>query len=465
MNDISLNAGLLRQEDATLGVTRQIAADASSLAYDDLSADDRQIVRQCVLDTVGVAIAGVDEDVTRIVREFCLREGSNPASGLICHDARVSVRQAALVNGTASHALDYDDCNLIMPGHVSAAVLPALLALADSRGSSGRDLMTAFVAGYEAASSVGAMLAPGHYDRGFHSTGTNGTLGAAAACARLMGLDMESTAHALSIAATTASGLKGLFGTMSKPFHAGRAGENGVLGAELAAAGFFARGDAIECRQGFADTHTPTYDPALARWRPASGRHLHGNLFKYHAACYGTHGVIECALQMREQLGDRVAQIESLLLEVAPENDKTCNIAHPVSSAEARFSMRHTVAMALTGHDTAAADAYGAESLADGRITRLREAMTVNFISGVNMAESFITARLSDGSTTRIGFDAGAPARDLAAQNAKLLRKFRALVSPVLGQERCEALIDAIDRLDTMPDVSALLALTQRAFA
>ena len=190
MNDITPKAQLLQQA-AALGVTRQVAADAAQLGYQDLSADARELVRQCVLDTLGVAIAGADEEVTRIVRDFCLREGSHPAASLVCHGGRVSVRQAALVNGTASHALDYDDCNLTMPGHVSAAVLPAVLALADARGASGRDLITAFAAGYEAGCSVGAMLAPGHYDRGFHSTGTSGTLGAAAACARLLGLDAE----------------------------------------------------------------------------------------------------------------------------------------------------------------------------------------------------------------------------------------------------------------------------------
>ncbi len=463
MNDITPKAGLMRQESATTGATHLVAADAAMLRYDDLSNGDRELVRQCVLDTLGVAIAGIDEDVTRIVRDFCQREGSTPVSSLIGHGGRMSVRQAALINGTAAHALDYDDCNLIMPGHVSAAVLPAVLSVADARGSSGRDLITAFAAGYEAGSSVGAMLAPGHYDRGFHATGTTGTLGAAAACARLMQLDVESTAQALSIAATTAAGLKGLFGTMAKPFHAGRASENGVLAAELAAAGFFARGDAIECRQGFADTHTPTFDPALAHVRPAAGRYLHSNLFKYHAACYGTHGVIECALLLRDQLGERVAQIDSLLLEVAPENDKACNIPHPNSSFESRFSMRHTVGMALTGHDTAAADAYGEESLSDERIARLRAVTTVTYIPDVNMAHSFITARLSDGSTVRLGFDAGTPASDLGSQHAKLVRKFRALVTPVLGASRCESLIDAIDALDQMQNVSALLALTQRA--
>lgn len=463
MNDIAPGKAL--QKDLSKDVTRQVAADAAGLTYGELSADARELVRQCVLDTIGVAIAGADEDVTRIVRGFCLREGGTPAARLIWEGSRVAVRQAALVNGTAAHALDYDDCNLTMPGHVSAAVLPAVLALADSRRASGQDLITAFAAGYEAGCSVGAMLAPGHYDRGFHATGTNGTLGAAAACARLLGLDVGGTAHALSIAATMASGLKGLFGTMSKPFHAGRASENGVLAAELAAAGFEARGDGIECRQGFADTHTPTYDPGMARWRPPSGRHLHDNLFKYHAACYGTHGVIESALLLREKLGADVSRIESLLLEVAHENDKTCNIAHPVSSAEARFSMRHTVGMALLGHDTSAADAYGAGSLSDDRIAHLRSVTSVSFIPEVNIAHSFITATLQDGRTVRVGYDAGTPASDLIAQREKLIRKFRALVTPVLGEANVTRLVDAIGNLDSMPDVSELLVLCQRRAA
>ena len=122
------------------------------------------------------------------VRQFCLLEGANPAATLLMHGSKLSVRQAALVNGTAAHALDYDDCNLTMPGHVSAAVLPAVLAMAERQQASGRDLIAAFAAGFETGCSVGAVIAPGHYDRGFHATGTNGTFGAAAGTAWLLKL-------------------------------------------------------------------------------------------------------------------------------------------------------------------------------------------------------------------------------------------------------------------------------------
>ena len=440
-------------------VTTSIATAAADLRYEDLPADAVELVRQCVLDTLGVAVAGAADPTTELVRQLCLAEGASPASTLLCHDARLSPRQAALVNGTAAHALDYDDCNLTMPGHVSAAVLPAVLALAEARQATGRDLVTAFAAGFEAGCSVGAVIAPGHYDRGFHATGTNGTLGAAAGSARLLGLSPQATAHALGIAATTAAGLKGLFGTMCKPFHAGRAAENGVLAAELAAAGFLARTDALECRQGYASTHSPDFDPSQAAWRPARGWHLFNNLFKFHAACYGTHGAIECALRLRALPELHPRAIESLVLEVAVDNDKTCNIPSPASAAQARFSLRHVVAMALAGHDTSSAAAYGSTSLDDAEVSRLRELTEVRLVKGVNIAHSFLTATLRDGSTRRVEVDAGQPAQDLSAQRRKLEQKFQALVTPVLGEARCMALQDAIGRLEKLDSVADLVAL------
>ena len=445
------------------GVTRQIAALAASLRYEDLSAEALEVVKQCVLDTLGVAIAGASDPVVEHVRALCLAEGANPAASLIMHGKKLSVRQAALVNGTSSHALDYDDCNLTMPGHVSAAVLPAVLAMAEFKQASGKDLMTAFAAGFESGCSVGAVIAPGHYDRGFHATGTNGTFGAAAGTAWLLGLSAERSAHALSIAATTASGLKGLFGTMCKPFHAGRAAENGVLAAELAASGFVARDDGIECRQGYAQTHAPSFSPECVMRKPASGWFLTDNLFKFHAACYGTHGVIECALALRGVLKSQTSHIQKVTIQAALENDKTCNISNPGTSAQARFSMRHTMAMALTGYDTSSADAYGGKSLADQEITRLGSVTTVAFIPDVNIAHSFITVMLEDGTEQRVEFDAGQPSTNLGQQRAKLEQKFDALVIPVLGQHRCQELRDMIAQLETLPNVGQLLALCQVA--
>ena len=174
-------------EDRTqAGLTRALAARAGALRYDELPAPVRHTARQCVLDYLGVAIAGAQDPLVRILLDEMTEAGGSPQSSIIGHDARLPALSAALVNGAASHALDYDDVNMAMPGHPSVAILPGLLALAELKSSSGRDVITAFVAGYETACRIGAALQPGHYNLGFHSTGTVGCFGAAAACVPAM---------------------------------------------------------------------------------------------------------------------------------------------------------------------------------------------------------------------------------------------------------------------------------------
>jgi len=273
-------------------LTRVLARNASALRFDQLPAPVIELARQCVLDYIGVALAGARDPLVRLLLDEMSEAGGSPQASVIGHSMRLPALSAALVNGAAAHALDYDDVNMAMPGHPSVAILPGLLALAELKSSSGRDVITAFVAGYETACRIGAALQPGHYNLGFHSTGTVGCFGAAAACARLLGLDAEATAMALGIAGTQAAGLKSQFGTMCKPFHAGRAAQNGLLAARLAQRGFSSRTDIVECVQGFALTHGPDFVPEAALAAPGAGFHLLANLFKYHAACYFTHAPI-----------------------------------------------------------------------------------------------------------------------------------------------------------------------------
>src|SRR6266566_2812163 len=287
--------GDLANRTQTSPLTRSLAAQASEVAYDALPEAVRALARQCMLDYYGVALAGADDELVTILLAELDEAGGAAQASVIGHKARLPALSAALVNGAAGHALDYDDVNLAMPGHPSVAILPGLLALAEQRQSSGREVIAAFVAGYETACRTGSALRPGHYDRGFHATGTVGCLGAAAACARLLGLDAEQTAQAIGIAGTQAAGLKSQFGTMCKPFHAGKASQNGLLAARLAARGFSSRPDLVECEQGFALTHGPDFRPEAALTAPPNGFYIFANLFKYHAACYLTHGPIECA--------------------------------------------------------------------------------------------------------------------------------------------------------------------------
>src|SRR5438034_4229323 len=210
-------------------LTLALAEQACSVNYDSLPEPVRELARQCVLDYFGVALAGADDPLAQILLDEFSEAGGAAQASVIGHKVRLPALSAALVNGAIGHALDYDDVNLAMPGHPSVAILPGLLALAEARQSSGREIIVAFVAGYETACRIGMALRPGHYNLGFHATGTVGAFGAAAPCARLLGLNAATTAQALGIAGTQASGLKSQFGTMCKPFHAGKASQNGLL--------------------------------------------------------------------------------------------------------------------------------------------------------------------------------------------------------------------------------------------
>jgi 2-methylcitrate dehydratase PrpD len=342
-----------------------------------------------------------------------------------------------------------------MPGHPSVAILPALLALAEERKASGKDVIAAFVAGYETCCRVGMALRPGHYNRGFHATGTVGAFGAAAACAHLLGLDAEATTRALGIAGTQSAGLKSQFGTMCKPFHAGKAAQNGLLAARLAARGFSSRPDLVECAQGFAATHAPDFNPEKALAEPKHGFHIYANLFKYHAACYMTHAPIECGRQLREQ-GVSPADIAAIRLSLHHATDKVCNIPAPTDGLEAKFSLRQTVAMALSGVDTASLGAYSVATATDPALMQLRERVNFDFRQEFPEAGAEIEVELKDGRKASAKFDAGIPNGDIADQGRRLAEKFDALATPVVGAARGRELRDAVAGLDKLTDAGVL---------
>ena len=439
-------------------LTRALAERAIALRYDELPAPVRELAGQCILDYLGVALAAAQDPLVQILLDEMVEAGGSPQSSIIGHSARLPMLSAALVNGSAAHALDYDDVNMAMPGHPSVAILPGLLALAELKGSSGREVVTAFVAGYETACRIGAALQPGHYNFGFHSTGTVGTFGAAAACAWLLGLDAEAAATALGIAGTQAAGLKSQFGTMCKPFHAGKAAQNGLLAARLAQRGFSSRTDIVECSQGFALTHGPDFVPNAALATPAAGFHLLANLFKYHAACYFTHAPIECARRLRVEHRLTPDMIAGIALRLDTSCDRVCNIPVPVDGLQSKFSLRQTVAMALAGVDTASLGAYSAENARDPGLIRLRD--RVRFDWQNNWPQTFceLELELVDGRCLTARHDAGVP-DDIAEQGARLAAKFDGLVAPVLGAPRARELREMISGLDDVADILSLARL------
>lgn len=439
-------------------VTRWLARRAASIRLEDLPQPALTIARQCILDWFAVTIAGASEPAVRILAEELLADGAAPVASLVGLPYRTSALNAALINGTASHALDFDDVNMAILGHPTVALLPGLLALAEQNGASQDEVLTAFVAGYDVVCRTGALMSPGHYGRGFHCTSTVGSVGAAAACARLMGLDAETAATAYGIAATKASGLKSMFGTMCKPLHAGMAAQNGLMAARLAARGFTSRADALECAQGFAATQSPDFNPDAAMQEAPLDFHVANNLFKFHAACYLTHGAIEAAKAVRSSSGASSNAIRSIEIRVPPVADRVCNLPEPATGLEAKFSLRLTVAMALAGRDTSGVETYTDQLTRDPELVRLRDLATIEFVDDYPEAKADIAVVVADGTRFTASHDAGVADADLARQGRKLEQKFDALVEPVL-RTNSGVLRDALTSFGGRADIREITRL------
>jgi len=443
------------------GLTGALARYSSGLRFGDIPADVHAVVKHCVLDWLGVTLAGSREDAGRIVREEALEQGGAPQATLIGDGSRISVGQAALVNGTTSHALDYDDVHFAFLGHPTVTVLPAVLALAERDAHSGRQLMTAFVAGVEVGSRVGQYVTEAHYARGHHATGTLGTFAAAAGSARILGLDAEACSTALGIAATQAAALKSMFGTMCKPLHAGKAAANGQYAALLAKRGFSSRSDAIECSQGFADTQSPTCEAEGVL--DGFGTHFHSRdfLFKYHAACYGTHAPIEALTRLKDAHGIDPHAVDKVEIRVPTRNLTVCNIHEPRTGLEAKFSLRLVSAMALAGKSTSNIAGYVDGLCTDQELVRLRDRMRVVGDSELERGTSEVIVSMDDGVVYREFDNGSVPSQDLDRQGQRLEDKFMVLASPVIGDGKAREIVDLVRKLDELESMEALVQRCQ----
>jgi 2-methylcitrate dehydratase PrpD len=440
-------------------VTTPLLEKAMALRWRDGPPDLALVIKQCVLDWLGVSIAAAAEPAAKILRAELTEQGGYPQAHVFGGPKRMPIQQAALLNGTISHMLDYDDVNFALPGHVTAPILPAVLALAEHRGANGAAAMDAFLTGYETACRIGRLVAPGHYTGGFHATATIGSFGSAAACARLLGLDRHAAARALGIAATRAAGLKSMFGTSCKPLHAGAAAATGLFAATLAARGFDAPEDALECAQGFAATHSPDFDAAAALRDPTEGYHLFANLFKFHSACYETLGTIECGHELRQTHRLSPEEIRAVRVRANSHCNEICNIAEPRTGVETKFSLRATAAFALTGLETFRPEVFSDANANSTYLNALRDKVSVELTPDLGLTVSEMEVELVGGRILRTRHDSGIPMNDRTTQGTRVADKFHALVAPILGKDRSGRIAATVGRLETLPHLGSLMRL------
>lgn len=422
-----------------------------------------RMAEHCLLDWAAVSVAGAEEPLAEILVEVALEEVSGSACTLVGRFGRATELQATLVNGAVGHALDFDDVNSRMHGHPTVTIAPAVLAVAERENSTGIDVLRAFVGGYQIAGRLGAALGLTHYGRGFHATATVGAIAAAAGVAILLRLNSAQTEASFGIAASLASGLKANFGTMTKPLHAGRAAQNGVMAARLAQKGFTAREGVFQHPQGMGAAMSDSFDPDASE-ADAPAWEIESNLFKYHAACYLTHSSIEALRRLREREGLDPSEIAAVELHIPEGHRKVCDVREPRTGLDVKFSIRHLAALALHGADTAVLGLYTDATAQEPNLVRLREKVTLAHEGTDSFRyEARAVVTLVDGRSFVARHDVGQPQSDLGVQENALREKAATLVDPVLGPEAGARLFAAVSSLKSAGTVANLMQATVRS--
>jgi len=448
-----------------MSLARQLAERIVAIRYEELPPDANHWCRVALLDTLGVMLAGSAEEAPAIVEEVLgLQSGDGPCL-VFGTDRRVRPLDAALVNGTAAHALDFDNTARSLGGHVSAVMVPALIAAGEAFGASGRDLILAHAAGYEVGARIGRCVNPQHSEKGWHPTATLGVFAVTAACARLLKLTAAETATALALATSLSAGTKANFGTMTKPLHAGQCARGGLLAVLLARKGFTANSGAFEHKQGFFNVFAGPghYDaaPALEGWGEWEIV-APGASYKLYPCCYSAHAAVEAALNLYRRHGPfdprNVARVDA--------RTPARGLAHtdrprPESALEAKFSVQYCVARALLDGKVVL-EHFDGEAYRDPKVRDFLKQVHAAPYTGkmFDVDDPFdaeVTITLADGTafSEKVDRPLGRTSANAIA-HGHMVAKFVNCAGRVLAPEAVAAACRMIESLDTLGEVRDL---------
>jgi len=461
-----------------MGLSLDVSRFIADLAIDAVPDDVVHLAKRSILDGLGLGVAGSRSDAGRIVAEHVLDQGSRPEASLLGTGAGASARLSALANGVSIHADDYDDTQLaVSPDrvyglltHPTAPVLPSVLAVAERDDRSGTDLLVAYLAGTEVATKVAEAIDPRHYDDGFHSTGTMGAIGSGVAAGKLVGLDARAIAMCLAVSASQAAGLRENFGTMTKPFHAGRAAESGVVAADLVRRGFTATDSILEAKRGFFSAAGGGYDPILIEsklgnpWTFATP----GISIKPHPSGSLTHPGMGAMSALIAEHDIRPEQVKRVMVGTNRHMPNALIHHRPKTDLEAKFSMEFCMAILLLERKA------GLSEFTDEIVNRPDvQAMIERVDFAVNdeaeaddysSMTTIIDVELNDGSllSTRASFGKGSPLNPMSDE--ELEEKFLQCMewggkSESVGRVVAERVFD----LEKEPSIRALTKLVNQA--
>lgn len=446
------------------GLTKEVAAFVADNCYEDVPPAAVHAIKNALSDFAAVTVLGSAAQSTRIVASFEPVPAPHGEARYFFSDGKGPARSAALLNGTAGHADDYDDIGIAFhPAHPSVAIAPAIFAEAERRGASGRDLICAFATAYEVWSELASRDAKPHHLRGIHPTGFFGTVAAAAGVARLIGLDATEAANALAIAASQAAGLVANFGSMTKPFHAGRASAAGLMSAYYAQAGLTASAEIFEHKHGFLKAISPEGTVDLERpCHFGKSWHLvdHGVGVKLYPLCYGNHRIINTLMRhlASEQLP--ASEIAHVTFRTAPSRVVSLVHTNPATPLDAKFSAEFAIAMSVIARRATLAELTGdffhrpdVQSLM-GKVSRDLDPAREPAQFSAEAAEE-LEFRMVDGSTRTMALES--PDDAAISLDTNVLRtKFLDCTAKAMSETESLALFAALQDLENCNDIRAL---------
>lgn len=443
-----------------------IASSVDSLSANQLTGEVFSLVERSLTDTLGVMLAGLDEEPAVLTKGLVRAHGGHGQCSICGSELSTSPMNAALVHGTAAHSLDYDDTAAAINGHPSASIVPSVLSAlgseAVSEPPSGEDILVAYVAGFETQSRIAAPVLDSHYRAGWHTTATLGPFGAAAATGKLLGLDVTQLEHALNIAASMASGLKENFGSMTKSLHAGHAARSGLTATLLARQGFTAGSEALGPEGGFLDLYSGNAAPDIDAF-DATGERLYiqeaGIHLKKYPCCYYTHAAIEETIDLVTANDIAPADVDQVSVRASPGAVDAANIDDPQTELEGKFSMRFLVACAVVRR-AVRFESFERETLFDDRVRDLMERVSFEVDDdipyGSLSADVAIQTRAGDLYQVE---NASAPG--LYGVNplstAELHDKFVMCATTMVDSNPADELWDLLSDFRSVPDATALV--------
>ena len=439
--------------------------------YESLPSETVEKAKEFALDLIGCMIGSSKRPQIDILTEVLQAEGGNSRSSVIAHGFKTSMMNAALLNGTSGHALDFDDDHREGTMHPSVAVFPAVLAVGENRGVTGKEFLLSYILGLEVMIRIGESFLGKSYYQGFHPTGTCGVFGAAASCAKVMGLDVERTKYALGIAGSFASGTQECTGegAWQKPLQAGHPAMGGVLAASLAEKRFIGAGTVFDGPNGLIRAFSFKDQFDYGRITETLGKkwEMRDTSIKMYACCRFCGPVFDCALDLYRQ-GVRPDNVKRIVARVGDFSIKMlCNPVEqklqPVTHVDAQFSLPWAIATAICKYK-GGIDEFGVEALKDAQVLAMAEKVVWEFDPAAEAMyprayPATLVAELNDGQILQAHVDYPKGDPENPATKTEIISKFHSLTSAYLDEERREKIINTVNGLDELENIAELANL------